>query len=231
MIGTRTAPLGTAEDAPDAAASDPARRADALRLSPLSAIADDGASAANEASSQVIAHWVRSYLMRPHVDLGRPGDVCPFTAQASRLDTIRIGLCDAGPGEATHILNVMEGAVRAFDEIPCAKSMRHFRTIIVGFPNCGGVEGSHVLKQIQNRLRPHSIFRGKMIGLFAPDSQDKGLLNPDFRPLRSPVPLLAIRMLVENDSPFVVRNPLLAPIYLLKFPRKGLRRLVAALWR
>jgi hypothetical protein len=43
--------------------------------------------------------------------------------------------------------------------------------------------------------------------------------------------LLAIRLLVENDAPFVLRNPLLAPIYLAKFPLKGSRRLVAALRR
>jgi hypothetical protein len=157
-------------------------------------------------------------------------EVCPFTAQASRLDTIRIGLCDFGAGDTEQIFLAMEGAVRAFDAIPSPKGMGHFRTILVGFPNCDGADGLRVLKQIQNRLRPHSIYRAKMIGLFEPNSNDRGLLNPDFRPLRSPIPLLAIRQLVENDSPFVVRNPRLAPIYLAKFRAKGLRRLVRALW-
>ena len=70
-----------------------------------------------------------------------------------------------------------------------------------------------------------------MVGFFEPNSEDRGLINPDFRPLRAPIPLLAIRLLVENDAPFVLRNPLLAPIYLAKFPFKGSRRLVAALRR
>jgi hypothetical protein len=194
-------------------------------LWPLSALRQDNPSQ----TIGVIANWVRSYLMRPHNDLGRAGDVCPFTAQASRLDTIRLGVSDASASETNRIMAIMEGAVTAFDEISCAKSMRHFRTIIVGFPNCADADGLRALKHVQNRLRPHSIFRGKMVGFFEPNSQDKGLLNPDFRPLRSPVPLLAIRMLVENDSPFVMRNPLLAPIYLAKFRLKGLRRLISAL--
>jgi hypothetical protein len=68
-----------------------------------------------------------------------------------------------------------------------------------------------------------------MFALFEPNSEGKGLLNPEFRPLRSPLPLLAIRMLVENDAPFVLRNPLLAPIYLLKFPLTGPRKIWSAL--
>jgi hypothetical protein len=64
-----------------------------------------------------------------------------------------------------------------------------------------------------------------MIGLFEPNSEAEGLLNRDFRPLRAPVPVLAIRTLVEQDAPFVVRNPLLVPVYLAKFPIAGLARL------
>jgi hypothetical protein len=200
----------------------------------MSAIAAATGAPANDhppAACALLAQWVRSYLMRPHADLGRAGDVCPFTAQASRLDTVRIGISEAGAGDAARILKTMESAIKAFDDIPCAGSMRHFRTVIVGFPHCVGEEASAVLKRVQNRLRPHSIFRGKMIGLFEPASPDKGLINPDFRPLRAPLPLLAIRLLVENDTPFVLRNPLLAPIYLAKFPVKGSRRLIAALRR
>jgi hypothetical protein len=195
----------------------------------MSAILQGNSKAPPEATT--IARWAMSYLMRPHPQLGRPGDVCPFTAQASRLDTIRIGSCDFGAGDAQLILRLMEDAVRAFDAIPSPKGMGHFRTILVGFPNCADADGLRVLKQIQNRLRPHSIYRAKMIGLFEPNSNDRGLLNPDFRPLRSPIPLLAIRLLVENDSPFVLRNPRLAPIYLAQFRGRGLQRLIRALWR
>jgi len=58
-----------------------------------------GASSSSEIPSEVfptyrmLHDWIRSYLMSSHRDLGRSGDVCPFTAQASRLDTIRIGVC------------------------------------------------------------------------------------------------------------------------------------------
>ena len=43
--------------------------------------------------------WVEGYLMAAHPDLGRTGAVCPFTRQAARLDTVRLGICEAGPGD------------------------------------------------------------------------------------------------------------------------------------
>ncbi len=76
----------------------------ALRLWTMSAIAQAGQSpTAADAESDlpppqcaIVAEWIRSYLMRPHADLGRAGDVCPFTALASRLDLVRIGVDYAG---------------------------------------------------------------------------------------------------------------------------------------
>ena len=208
-----------------------AQPGESVQLHKLDAFTDATADDPNSRVGREVAQWVRTFLMRPHADLGRIGDVCPFTAQASRLDTIRIGICDAGHGEADRILNVMEDVVRTFDAMPSPRAMRHFKTIIVAFPNCTDPQGLAALKHTQNRLSPHSVFRGKMIGFFHSDSPDEGLINPDFRPMRSPVPLLAVRLMVEGDAPFIIRNRRLAPVYLAKFWRTGLPRLFAALRR
>jgi hypothetical protein len=219
---------------PHQGAAAPAAAPGPMRLWTMAEIAraprgtDDGDTPRSECVT--IAAWMKSYLMRPHAELGRAGDVCPFTAQAARLDLVRIGCSDARAGDADLILTTMQEALRAFDAIACKRNMRNFRTVLVAFPNCAQGDDVQVLKQIQNRLRHHSTVFGKMIGCFEPNSQDKGLINPDFRPLRAPIPLLAIRVLVDNDAPFVLRNPLLAPIYLMKFRLAGMRRLVAA-WR
>ena len=189
---------------------------------------DAAGTPSSSPSARALAHWVRTYLMRPHADLGRTGHVCPFTAQAARLSLLRIGISPFGAADKAGILRTMRDALTAFDGLPCTRSTRIFRTIIVGFPACADADGLATLRQVQNAMRHHSIVRAKMIGLFEPDSQAEGLLNPKFRPLRSPIPTLAIRMLVEQDAPFVVRNPLLVPIYLAKFPLSGTRRLVAS---
>ena len=176
-----------------------------------------------------IAQWLTSYLMSPHPDLGRPGDVCPFTAQASRLDTIRIGVSRATGSDIASIGNCMRYCFRQFALMPCPESMQQFRTIIVGFPEIDDATGLESLRKVQNRWKLYCLLRGLMIGRFYPGSNDPGLWNPDFRPLRAPIPLLAIRQLVENDAPFALRHPLLIPTYVWKYSLAAPKRLLAHL--
>ena len=186
-----------------------------------------GATEGPDAALLQVGMWVRTYLMSAHPDLGRTGDVCPFTAQASRLDTIRLGASDANAAQADEIEAVMRDCFRQFEEIPCPKSMRHFRTVIVGFPNCNSEEGRETLRKVHAKLKYFTLLRARMLGLFHTETDAPGLWNQNFRPLRSPLPILAIRQLVVQDAPFVIRHPMLLPTYLGKFPLGGAKRLLA----
>jgi hypothetical protein len=178
------------------------------------------------AALATLADWVESYLMREHPQLGRTGAVCPFTRQAARIDTARLAICEAGPEEEERAFTLVRGSFAALDEIPCKPGMEHFRTIIIGFPRCGGAAGLAMLQRVQKRNKFHSLSRRRMIGLMHAESDAPGLWNPDFRPLRSPLPVLAIRHLVEHDAPFAVRHPLLLLPYLAHFRLTGARRLI-----
>ena len=171
--------------------------------------------------------WVEGYLMESHPDLGRPGAVCPFTRQAARLDTVRLGICEAEPNDEDKVFALIRTSFQALEAIPAKPAMTHFRTIIIGFPACGGEGGIAMLRRIQYRQKVYSLTRGRMIGLLHAGSEAPGLWNPDFRPLRAPMPVLAIRHMVEQDAPFAVRHPLLLMPYLVRFPVAGLKRLVA----
>ncbi|OCP37785.1 DUF6875 domain-containing protein [Ensifer sp. LC163] len=170
--------------------------------------------------------WVESYLMNGHPDLGRTGAVCPFTRQAARIDTVRLAISHARPEDEDTTFALIRGAFTELEAIPCKPAMRHFRTVIVGFPDCDSAEGIAMLKRIQRRHRFYSLARARMIGMMHAGSEDRGLWNPEFRPLRSPMPVLAIRHLVENDAPFAALHPALMVAYLARFPIKGTRRLV-----
>jgi hypothetical protein len=197
----------------------PPSAATALDLRPLSAFPE----ARGADPSERIAEWMRSYLMRPHPDLGRTGAVCPYTSISAKTDLALVGASSAH--DEDEIYATMREAIATFEAMDCAPGLKAFRCVLVGFPYCESEAGRATLKRVQNRLRPESTRRAKMIGLFEPHAADRGLINPEFRPLRSPLPLLAIRSLVEADAPFVVRNPRLAPIYLWTFPRTAPARL------
>lgn len=180
---------------------------------------------ARAALAELVA-WVETYLMREHPELGRTGAVCPFTRQAARVDTIRLAICTAGPDEEERTFALIRGSFGALDAIPCKPGMAHFRTAIIGFPNCAGPAGIAMLQRVQNAHRFHSFARRRMIGLMHADSAAAGLWNEDFRPLRSPLPILAIRHMVEHDAPFAARHPLLLLAYLAHFRLAGARRLI-----
>lgn len=171
--------------------------------------------------------WVEGYLMSAHAELGRSGAVCPFTRQAARLDTARIGICEASPEDEDLAFALIRSSFRALEAIPAKPSMAHFRTVIVGFPACASPEGITMLQRVQKRHKFYSLARNRMIGLMYAGSDAPGLWNPDFRPLRAPLPVLAIRHMVEQDAPFAARHPLLLLPYLARFPLAGTRRLFA----
>jgi hypothetical protein len=193
------------------------------------AIGREAADPAGNAALSTLRGWVESYLMRAHPDLGRTGAVCPFTRQAAKLDTVRLAISEAAPADEDHAFAVVRNAFHTLEQIPCKPSMRHFRTVIVGFPNCGNDDGIAMLGRVQKRHKLYSLSRFRMIGFMHAANEAPGLWNPDFRPLRAPMPVLAVRHLVEQDAPFAARHPLLAVPYLLRFPLAGPRRLVSAL--
>lgn len=185
---------------------------------------------ADDPAMQTLIGWVESYLMRGHADLGRTGAVCPFTKQAAKLDTVRLAISRAGPDDADEAFALIRKCFAELEEIPCKPGMEHFRTIIVGFPDCATPEGMTMLEGVQKGHKFYSLSRFRMIGYMFAGNEATGLWNPDFRPLRAPMPVLAIRHLVEQDAPFAARHPLLMVPYLAKFKIAGLKRLYE-FWR
>jgi hypothetical protein len=172
-----------------------------------------------------IGQWMTSYLMSSHPELGRPGEVCPFTSRAYQFDTIRIGVSFAHSRDGTVIRQTMRDSLRQFASIACDDAATHFRTVIVGFPNLTDQEGVAALRAAQRRLTLRCLWDGLMIGRFHPASEDEGLWNPDFRPMRAPIPLLAARHLVRNDAPFALRHPALLASYLCRYAAAAPRHL------
>lgn len=185
---------------------------------------------ADDAAMTTLRGWVESYLMRGHADLGRTGAVCPFTKQSAKIDAVRLAISRAGPNDEDEAFALIRRSFAELNEIPCKPGMEHFRTIIIGFPDCADEAGMAMLERVQRRHKFYSLSRFRMIGYMFAKNDAPGLWNPDFRPLRAPLPVLAIRHLVEQDAPFAARHPLLMAPYLLKFRFAGARRLWA-FWR
>ena len=151
-----------------------------------------------------VMEWVKSFLARHHPDLGRPGPVCPHVPHALKSNNIEMAVVRTKNCELQQIEEIVENYRNIFLETATkqieAKTTKAFLLI---FPDVHIEDTTQIIDSIQQKLKPLFVESGLMIGEFHRRTQSPGLHNPNFRPLRSPVPLLAIRFMGEFDLPFL----------------------------
>jgi hypothetical protein len=160
---------------------------------------------AREHPLAMIAAWMRRFLARPHPELGRGGPVCPFVPGAISQDTIWLAAVNHGSADREAIKELAGRYREIFLDLePKNGEGAMMKSILIVFPNVT-TENAGIIDEVQLELKPQFVDSGLMLGEFHELNQGQGLRNPDFRPLRSPVPLLAIRFMVESDIPFLHR--------------------------
>ncbi|HEX5542764.1 MAG TPA: hypothetical protein VFX60_14580 [Micromonospora sp.] len=163
--------------------------------------------------------WAREYLSRPHAELGRKGPVCPFVQGAMERERFYLAVY-RGTALQGDDLNDELMIYRDWFRVlpPTDGPAAQFKTILLTLPDVSGPAANALVDAIQQRLKPRYVADGLMIGEFHDGPPDKGgLWNPDFRPLRSPLPLLAIRHMVPSDFPFLAGDPAFLTAYLRMF--------------
>ncbi len=154
---------------------------------------------------RAIVHWAMDYLCQPHPELGRRGAVCPFTTPSIRRNLFYLTVM---PGADLRREDVVE-AVRKYRDWflemePHEPRAAQFKTINILFPDIPEEAWSSVIEATQGELKADYVSHGIMLGEFHPGPPEKAALrNPDFRPLKSPLPLLGIRNMVPTDFAFL----------------------------
>lgn len=152
-----------------------------------------------------IQQWVQNFLGKPHRDLGRSGPVCPFVPQSLKSDSIQFAVVRAKNLQAFQVEEIVLRHRDIFLEIePRDKETVLSKAILLIFPELDIEEISELIDGVQQKLKPLFVDEGLMLGEFHKHNESPGLHNPNFRPLRSPIPLLAIRFMVESDIPFLI---------------------------
>ncbi len=151
-----------------------------------------------------ISDWIRNFLAKPHPDLGRSGKVCPFVPHSLKSDTIQLAVIRP----KTNIQEDVEGIVKGYRDVflqtePTFGDTAIYKVFLLLFPDVNVEHTSALIDDVQKKLKPFFVEAGLMLGEFHMRNQSPGLHNPNFRPLRSPIPMLAIRFMVEQDLPFL----------------------------
>lgn len=150
--------------------------------------------------------WVRRFLARPNAELGRAGPVCPFTPMALELDTIWLAEVKESKPDPNKIEEIVEQCRKTFMETePREGPMAINKVFMVVFSGMGPDDAPWI-DAMQAKLKPNFVDVGMMLGEFHARNDTPGLRNEQFRPLRSPIPMLVMRHMVESDLPFLKRD-------------------------
>jgi hypothetical protein len=171
-------------------------------------------SASADPDFAAIAEWIERFLCAPNAALGRSGDVCPFSRVAVSRNTIQFF---RNRSESVAALERdIELHLEAF--MSASRSNLYDCRIIVPV----GIENAdRAVEDVQARWKPRFVEHHLMIGQFYPDCQKPGLWNREFRPLQSPVPLIAIRNMVLTDIAFLYHDEGYVQRYMEKFGERG----------
>lgn len=177
-----------------------------VQLDDLRAASPPARIAEHLAPLREVVAWAETYLCRSHPELGRGGPVCPYVQAAMRKGHFYLAVV---PGSDLDPETV-EARVVAFRdwflELPPrdGEDDAGLKTILVLFPDVAPEDVPRLIDATQRRLKPLYVPKRLMIGEFHAGPPDKGgLWNADFRPLRSPVPMLVVRHMVPTDFAFL----------------------------
>ncbi|WP_033441828.1 DUF6875 domain-containing protein [Saccharothrix sp. NRRL B-16314] len=179
---------------------------------------DDGAVPAHQLPHlREILAWAGEYLVSPHSGLGRKGPVCPYTLASLQRGLFHLA-SPADGSDVTDVLGAVESLRSWYGKISSgiAPDDQELLTILLVLPRLDHRDPT-TLDDLQREAKDNFVADGLMIGQFHPVCDQPGLWNADFKALRAPVPLLAIRRLVVFDLPFLVDSTAHAGSYLRRF--------------
>ena len=163
---------------------------------------------------QLFADWVTHFLAKSNKNLGRTGAVCPYVQYSEQKEYFKVGVfTKANPSQKEVIDLIMELREIFISMNPKDKKDEKFKAITILFPLLSENQIFEIIDGVQLALKPKFVKNGMMIGQFYEDCQQGGLRNSSFKPLQSPIPLLAIRYMVETDWPFLEGDKLLEQAY------------------
>jgi hypothetical protein len=150
--------------------------------------------------------WTENFLARPNPDLGRAGPVCPFIRPSLDKKTLWLTAIEGAEPEPEAFEDLVLGYKDWFLELPPVTGEEEvFKAILILLPDVEEKNYQNIIDGMQKWLKPAFVKQQLMIGQFHALNEEAGVRNIAFRPLKCPVPLLAIRRITPGDIVFMKR--------------------------
>lgn len=182
-----------------------------------------------EESKRLMSTWIEEFLAKPNEQLVAPNrkaeknvpsanrSVCPFIPGALKRNTIFLAVESVEKPTLDAVEKKLEVLKTDFLNMqPTSGRESMFKTTIITFPNLNPQLAPEIIDEVQRKAKKSFVKDGLMIGEFHELNNTPGLWNPEFMPLRTPVPALAVRYMVDNDLLFL-KDPKYSPAERVEF--------------
>ena len=169
---------------------------DADKMAPL--------AARDREALRAIGDWIKTYVVRPHAEIGRPGPVCPFVPRAWESRTLWLAPQRVAGRRTSDMVELIENYKRLFLSMPPTEgedaSLRSLVLVCTDLaPARARVLFADALAEV---AAPAYENEGLVMGAFYEGNDGTAIYNPNFRPFTSPVPFLLMRHAVVSDWKF-----------------------------
>ena len=155
-----------------------------------------------------VADWIKTYVVKPHKDLGRAGPVCPFVPGALERKTLWLAPEQIADRPMPQVVELIDGYQRIFPEVqPTEGGEAIYKSFVVVFTDLSADRaGAFFGDVLQHLAVPSYVEGGFVMGGFYEGNEATAVYNPSFRPFISPVPFLLMRQAVISDWKFFLDN-------------------------
>jgi hypothetical protein len=155
-----------------------------------------------------IADWIKTFVVKPHKDLGRAGTVCPFVPGSLERKVLWLAPEQIADRGEPSVIELVSGYKRLFLETqPTGGDDADYKVIVVVFTDLPADRAQGVFDDVLQQLAlPSYADDGILFGPYYEGNEATAIYNSSFRPFESPVPFLFVRPGVIDDWKFFLDN-------------------------
>ncbi|MGY4625365.1 DUF6875 domain-containing protein [Bradyrhizobium sp. USDA 4486] len=156
---------------------------------------------------QAVADWIRTFVARPHKDLGRDGAVCPFVPVARECKTIWLAPERITNLSVPKIVRLVKDKTLFMDAQSSNGHDAHHRSIVLVFTDLPSDRAKDLFDDVLQQLAvPSYVEDGLVLGAFYERNEATAIHSSSFRPFTPPVPFLLMRPAVISDWKFFLES-------------------------
>jgi hypothetical protein len=157
---------------------------------------------------RAVAEWTKTFVARPHGDIGRAGPVCPFVPLALDHKTLWLAAERSAGRSAPDVIQLTDRYKQLLLAAePVDGDDANYKSIVVVFTDMPAAQAKEFFGGVLQEIgAPSYVNDGLVMGPFYEGNDGTAIYNPNFRPFTSPVPFLLMRRAVISDWKFFLNN-------------------------